>query len=82
MNTITILQPRWHDRKVLVADWKIASDNQIIIKHSDFPAPFYMSGGKLRTYPIQSIKTKQGNEANMRVIPISDLSTDLRIEEL
>lgn len=81
MNHITILEPRWHDRKILVADWKIAKDNQIVIEYKDFPEPFYMSGEKLKSYPIHTVESKKG-KFNMRVVPISDLSTDLTIGEL
>ena len=85
MNRILILAPRWHDRTVLVADWKIAKDNLIDIEHSDitgkrsFPLPFYISGEKARAYPIQRIRSGRGPEVPMRVIPIDDL--DVYLEE-
>lgn len=80
MNRILILAPRWHDRTVLIADWKIAKDNLIDIEHSDikgirsFPLPFYIDGDKARTYPITKVKTTAGNAVPMRVIPLDDLA--------
>lgn len=82
MQRIEILEPRWHDRKLLIANWKISKDNQIVINHHDFPEPFYASGDKLRSYPLQNVKSNQGNEVQMRVVSIDELSTDLTLEEL
>lgn len=82
MNYITILEPKWSTKQILVADYKIGTDNEIVIKHHDFPEPFYMSGEKLRSYPKQIVKSKQGNEIEMRCVPLEKLSTDLTIEEL
>lgn len=83
MNRIEILEPRWHDRTILVADWKIGRENQIVIKNHNFPEPFYMEGDKLKSYPVQMVKTKGGdNKVPMRVVPLNDLTTDLVLADL
>lgn len=82
MNYIHIIAPRWHDRTILVADHKIGGINQIGIDHHEFPEPYYMSGDKLQSYPTQIVKSKQGRDILMRVVPLTDLSTDLVLEEL
>ena len=75
-----IIEPRWHDKKVLLANWKIGEHNVINIRHSSFPNMFYIDGERALSYPTQPIKTKRGTEALMRVIPIDDL--DNVIEEV
>jgi hypothetical protein len=82
VNRIEIIEPRWHDRTLLVATWKVGEDNQIAVKHKDFPEPFYMVGEQLKKYPTQTIATKNGQQASMYVVPINDLSTDLNIKGL
>lgn len=82
MNKIEILEPRWHDRVALVADWKIGQDNQIVIKHKEFPEPFYAKGQELKKYPIKMIPNRKGVNMPMREVPLSELSTDLKLEEL
>ena len=76
-NTIRIIEPRWHDRTVLVADWKLAPVNYVVIEHKDFPEPFYLTAERARQFPIQQIETKQGHMVNMRVIPLEALSKEV-----
>lgn len=73
MNHLTILEPRWHDEKVLCADWKLGEHNIITIKHHSYPQPFYISGNSAKAYPTELITTKRGGSATMRVIPIAAL---------
>lgn len=82
MNHIRIIAPRWHDRTILVADYKIGRENEIVIEHHEFSQPFYMLGSTLKSFPTQIVKSKQGNNIVMRVIPLSELSTDLELESL
>lgn len=73
-NVLTILAPRWKDRTVLLADWKIGLHNEIRITASRkdgslfFPQPFYMSGEKVKTYP-----TQQHSQRRVYIVPIDDL---------
>lgn len=71
-----IFNPRWHDRKVLVADYKIATHNQINFpKAASLAGDWYISGRDAKTFPIEAMKTRAGGSINMRVIPINDLQT-------
>lgn len=76
MNKISIWAPRWKDRKVLIADWKIGMKNEITITCTNakgdrrYPEPFIMSGEKLATYPV--VNHEHGK---MREVPLDDLLT-------
>lgn len=70
------------NRMALIADWKIGKENQIVIKHNSFPEPFYSTGEQLKKYPIQLVANKQGVRVPMRVVPLSELETNLVLEEL
>lgn len=71
---IQILAPRWKDKTVLIADWKVGRHNKISItaKRKDgtrfYPEPFYMSGEKLRTYPKQPHSSRF-----VHIVPLADL---------
>lgn len=73
MNTIDILQPRWHDRVVLSADHKIATDNEVIIHHHDYPNPLYMNGQWAKQFPTEMLQTKHGGQMPVRVVPLDEL---------
>lgn len=74
MNKIVILAPRWKDRKVLIADYKIGQNNEIRITAAKkdgtpyYPNPFYATGEMLRKYPL--VEHPHGK---MREVPLSDL---------
>lgn len=75
MNVLDVWQPRWHDRTVLLAPWKVGNENMIKIGHRSFPEPFYMSGEKIRTYPKTKVDRKGAAPVEMYVVPINDLMT-------
>ena len=77
MNVLTILEPRWHDRTILIASWKIADINQIDIKHHEFPVPFYMTRELIMRCATTEVMSKSGKKLMMYVVPISELSTEL-----
>ncbi len=79
MNTIQILNPRWHDRKVLVADWKLGVMNEIVIKHASFPAPLYISGKDAMRFPTETKRTKSGAPFVVRVIPFDAFRTVVEV---
>lgn len=76
MNIIQILEPRWHDKTVLVGDWHIEKHNLIDIQHKDFPEPFYLSGKKAKEFPLQYVRGSHGKYP-MRVIPLSELEREV-----
>lgn len=52
---IDIWQPRWKDRKVLIASHKVGVHNKIIFsKTKSLPGEYYISGLDIRQYPGQS----------------------------
>lgn len=69
--------PVWGGRKVGLATYKIALHNEIRIMAVNtegeliYPRPFYISGEKAKTYPIEPVR----NYPNIKlyIIPISDL---------
>lgn len=76
LNQITILEPRWHDRVVLVADRRLLVHNEIIIEHRDFPAPFYLMGKIARSFPLEQMATRAGGTLAVRAIPIVELEKE------
>jgi hypothetical protein len=77
MNQILILEPRWHDNVVLVADYRIFEHNEVVIRHGDFPEPFYLTGERAREFPLEKLKTKAGGEIDVRAIPIDELAKEV-----
>lgn len=77
MNVITIWEPRWHDRTVLVADKRLLSHNQIVIEHKDFPAPFYLTGERAKSFPLEQMPTKSGGVIAVRAIPLTELEKEI-----
>lgn len=74
-NELIILAPRWKDKKVLIASWKLVEpDNRITItaERKDgtrfYPASYFISTKKIKTYPLE--KMKQGA---MYIVPLNDL---------
>lgn len=54
-STIEIWQPRWKDRKVLIAKFKVADHNLITFtKTKSYPDTYYLSGKDIQQYPITS----------------------------
>lgn len=81
VNVIEIWEPRWKDRVVLVANWKIGAVNKLVItkKHADgspyFPEPFMLTGDFLKAYPMTAVKGKHA----FRAVALDDL---LKLEEV
>lgn len=69
-----VFNPRWHDRKVLIADYKIATHNQINFpKANSLAGDWYISGKEAKTFPLEPLKTKAGGTMNVRVVPLDAL---------
>jgi len=69
-----IRMPRWKERVIGVADYRLQTHNEIHImaKNKDgelyFPDKYYISLEKARTYPVQVMSS-----IDLRLIPINDL---------
>lgn len=69
-----IFSPRWHDRVVLLADYKIGTHNCVTFpKANTLEGEWYISGVNAKTYPLEPMKTKSGTNMMMREVPISAL---------
>ena len=59
-NLFKIKAPRWKDRTVLLADWKVGTHNEIRIEAARkdgvkfFPEPLYISGEDVRKHKKQA----------------------------
>ena len=52
--TLEIWEPRWHDRKVLIAVYKVANENVIKITKGAAKGKYKMSGIAVRSYPKET----------------------------
>ena len=71
---IEIKAPRWKDKSILIADWKVGNHNEIVIKATNkdgeryYPQPFYMSGEQIKKYPKQPHSIGE-----VYIVPLSDM---------
>lgn len=72
---IEIYQPRYHDRAVLIANYKIASgyDVPIRIKFGSYKGDYIVPSKIISKAPIEAIKSKIGKMIPMRVVSLDDL---------
>lgn len=50
-----IWQPRWKDRKVLLANYKVGQHNMIkFSKTPSMPGEYYVSGDTAKKYPLET----------------------------
>ena len=69
-----VWSPRWKDRMVLLADYKLATHNKIVFpKAKSLEGDWYISGTEAKKYPTEPMKTKSGTYLTMRVVPIDAL---------
>lgn len=72
-----IWQPRFHDRTVLLADYKVGEHNKIIFTKAPSMGtePYYVSGTT-----VKKCKKESNGKINCYVVPVSELEP-LEIEE-
>lgn len=52
---IDIWQPRWKDRKILIAKFKVGTHNEITFsKTKSMPGTYYLSGETIKKYPLET----------------------------
>lgn len=74
-NKIDIWQPRWKDRRVLLASFKVKQDNIVIFtKSPTLPGEFYISGTTARKYPLET-----NGKIECYAVPLSELEPVDRI---
>lgn len=55
VQVIDIWQPRWKDRKVLIAKYKVGTHNVVTFsKTKSMPGEYYISGNDVNKYPIDN----------------------------
>lgn len=55
MHTIEIFAPRFHDKVVLIAKYKVVDGpNKIVFTKTWKDKVMYMDGAKIKTYPLES----------------------------
>lgn len=78
-----IKTPVWGGRKVGLATYKVGAHNEIRIETTNkegeliYPQPFYISGEKAKTYPIQPVRSNPN--VKLYVIPVNDLEVLERV---
>lgn len=72
---IKIWEPRWKDRKVLIARYRIPCgvDFEIEIMKSSAKGIYRVTNELVCKSPIEIMKTKTGKEISMRAVPLDEL---------
>lgn len=72
---IKIWQPRWKDRRVLIARYRIPAgqDFEIEITQSAAKGIYRVPNSLICKSPIEVMKTKTGKEIQMRAVPLDEL---------
>lgn len=69
MSKIDIWQPRWKDRKVLIAKYKVGEICEITFsKAPSLPGTYYISGDDVRKYPLET-----NGKIPCYAVPLDDL---------
>lgn len=52
---IDIWQPRWKDRRILIAKFRVGTHNEIVFtKTKSMPGSYYLSGETIKKYPLEN----------------------------
>lgn len=72
---IEIWEPRWKDRRVLIARYRIPAgqDFEIKIVKSAAKGIYRVTNDLICKSPIEVMKTKTGKEIQMRAVPLDEL---------
>lgn len=72
---IKVWQPRWRDRRVLIARYRIPSgqDFKIEITQSVAKGVYLVRNEVVCKSPIETMKTRQGKTIQMRAVPLDEL---------
>lgn len=70
LNTISIWEPRWHDRTVLISTARVKEHNRIVFTKAKSleGKEFFISWNKLKTY-----KKESNGKIMCYVVPLDDL---------
>jgi hypothetical protein len=72
---IKINEPRYHDRVVLIARYRIpcGQDFTIQILKGAYAGEYKVSNEVICASPIESMKTRSGKQLSMRAVPLDKL---------
>jgi len=72
---INIIEPRYHDRCVLVARYKIAcgKDIQVKILRGSYKGVYNVKNEDICKSPVEGLKTRNGKLMAVRAIPLDKL---------
>lgn len=75
ITTIQIWEPRWRDRRVLLARYRLPAgqDVQVEIKKSAAKGLYRVPNTLICKSPIEDMKTKSGKTIKMRAIPLDEM---------
>jgi len=67
--TIDIWQPRWKDRVVMIAKYKVGQHNEIhFSKTPSMKGAYYLSGEKAKDYPVET-----NGKVDCYAVPLNEL---------
>lgn len=72
---IEIRAPRYHDRVVLLAKYRLTSGQGVDVKilYGAYKGIYHVSYKVICESPIESMTTKQGKQIQMRAIPLDKM---------
>ena len=72
---ITIKAPRYHDRTLLVARYRIPCGQGIDVEilYGAYKGIYHIPSEAICKAPIENMKTRSGRNLSMRAIPLDDL---------
>lgn len=72
---ITVKAPRYHDRKLLVARYRIPCGQSIDVEilYGAYKGIYHIPNEVICKSPIESMKTRTGRSISMRAISLDDL---------
>lgn len=69
MNQITIWHPRYHDKVVLIAKYKVQSLNEVVITKSPaYKGRYRISGARIKQFPLET-----NGKIECYAVPVSEL---------
>lgn len=77
---ITIKSPRYHDRTLLIARYKIPCGKGVTVEitNGSYKGIYNVSNEAICSSPIENMTTRYGRKISMRAVPLDKLE---RIEE-
>jgi hypothetical protein len=74
MPQIIIFAPRYRDKVILIAKWKVSTHNIIkITKSKAYNGEYYLSSSTISKYPLEIIKDKTGVDRLFYAVPVDEL---------